>query len=71
MKIDQAKMDKDLLNVLADLLTLPLPQQAMVWSDFIGLAAGAMMAQMGWTKLQAQRWALDRMKDKLEENRPH
>lgn len=69
--IDKAKFDADLLELMADLSTLPLPQQTMVWGHVMGVCAGAMMAQKGWTKLEAQRWVLDRMMEKIVAVRPN
>lgn len=61
----------DLLRVLADMVTMPIPQQAMVLSDVIGSAAGAMAAQKGWTRQQAVKYVLGRMIAKINAVRPH
>jgi hypothetical protein len=60
-----------LLEVMADLVTLPLPQQAMVHGHMIGLWVYVAMRDKGLSKAEATRWVLDEMKRKIAEVQPH
>lgn len=68
---DLKEFHAELLDVLADMVSMPIPQQALVIADVIGSAAGAMAAQKGWTRKRAVQYVLARMIAKINAVRPH
>lgn len=69
---DKAEIQDKLLGVLADMVTMPIPQQAMVWSNMIGSFVAATMAQKRMSeRKRAVDFILDQMESTIRMVRPH
>ncbi len=68
---DKAETKDKLLDVMAGMVSMPLPQQAMVLGHMIGSFVAAAMASKGMTEREATDFILDQMEAQIQKARPH